>query len=108
MRRSRGERALALMPEFNLPPDDLPPPSAELVLLRVVIESHLATAPRKRAERYLRTITEKLAAEENLSAVFQIRPTAQHEEVRRARRQAALMFERLLPIFLARLGTRGD
>ena len=83
--------------------DELPEPSAELVLWRVHVEAMLAVLSRKKGERYLTYMTERLAWEDNLSAVFNIRPQAQHAQVRRARRQAARIYERYLPVFHARL-----
>lgn len=91
------------MPELAHSPEDLPPPSAELVLWRVSVEAFIASAGRKRSERFLRLMAEKLANEENLSQVFHIRPSADALRVQRARREAAAMFERFLPVFLARL-----
>jgi hypothetical protein len=91
------------MPERAHKPEELPPPSAELVLWRVSVEAYLACAGKKRSERFLQLMAEKLANEENLSQVFQIRPTEDAIRVRRARREAVAMFERYLPIFLARL-----
>lgn len=67
------------------------------------MECFLATMGRKKAERFLRLMAEKLASEENLSSVFQIRPTSEETEVARARRQAVEMYRRYLPIFLARI-----
>jgi hypothetical protein len=90
-----------VVPEFQASPEELPPPSAELVLFRVHVEAMVATMGRKRAERYLRAMAEKLAWEEGLASVFHIRPIAQHAEVRRTRQQASAIFERMLPVFLA-------
>lgn len=84
----------------------LPPPSAELVLLRVAIEAFIATAPRKRSERFLKLMAQTLAREENLSGLFHIRPMSDRAAVQRARRQASAMFEAYLPVWLA--GIPGD
>lgn len=83
--------------------DELPPCSAELVLWRVHVEATLAVLGRKKAERCLRLMAEKLAGEENLSSVFQLRPATDAGSMRRSRRQAATAFQRYLPLFLARL-----
>lgn len=74
-----------------------------MVFLRAHIEATIATMGRRRAERYLRLMAEIISQEENLSAVFQLRPVTQQGEVRKARRQAAAMFDGYLPLFLARL-----
>lgn len=94
------------MPEFAYDPTELPEPSAGLVLFRVHVEALVVVLGRKKAERYIQLMAEKLAAEENLSAVFHIRPTSERAAVHRARKQAAAMFERLLPIWLARIPTK--
>lgn len=91
------------VPEFAYQREDLPSPSAELVLFRVHVEATVAVLGRKKADRYLRIMSEALAQEENLTSVFQIRPSAQHGAVRIARRQAATIFRRYLPIWLARM-----
>lgn len=88
-------------PQFN--PDALPDPAAGLVLWRVSIEAFLAVSSRKKGEEFLAVMADKIASEENLAEVFTIRPQTQREEVRRARKQAADLFARYLPVFLARL-----
>lgn len=73
------------------------------MLWRVHVEALLAVMPRKRGERYLRLMAEKLADEENLASVFQIRPSSHRAASRRATLQAAELLERTMPLFLARL-----
>lgn len=82
---------------------NLPPASAELVLWRVHVEAFIAVMGRKKAERYLQLMAVKLADEENMAAVFHIRPAREQDSVRHARTQAAAIFQRYMPIFLARL-----
>lgn len=92
------------MPESNLVPSpDLPPPSANLVLWRASVMAFITVCGRRKAEKFLRIMAEQLAAEENLSSVFQIRPNSEHLAVRQARREAAEVFRRFLPLFLASL-----
>lgn len=93
------------MPEVLDQPQtvQLPPASAELVLWRVHVEAFIAVMGRKKAERYLQLMAVKLADEENMAAVFHIRPVREQESVRIARTQAAAIFQRYMPIFLARL-----
>jgi hypothetical protein len=91
------------VPEYALLDSELPPPSAEMVLWRITMQALLASLPRKRAERLLREAAETLAAEENLTSVLQIRPVKDHAAVRQARRQAAAIYARYLPLFLAGL-----
>lgn len=85
---------------------EMPEPSAELTLIRVLVEAHLATCSRKKGERFLRLTAEKLADEESLSAVIPFSGASQHSGVRTARRQAAEVYRRLLPLFIARLSPR--
>lgn len=91
------------VPEFLAQESELPPPSAELVLWRVHVEAMVVALGRKKGERYLRLMADKLAFEDGLASVFQIRPASMHADVRRTRRQAASVFERYMPIFLAAL-----
>lgn len=81
----------------------MPEPTAALVLWRVSMESLLATMPRKKAERFLRDLAEKLAEEENLASVFQLRPKTERAATAVATKQAVEAYARFLPIFLARL-----
>lgn len=92
------------MPELLAEPGEVPEPSVELLLLRVFAESYVATAPRKRGERFLRTVGEKLAKEVNLSAAIPIRPTSGRASMMVAQKQAAEVYLRWLPTFLARVG----
>ena len=84
-------------------PRNVPEPSAELILLRVCIEAFLATQSRKRGERFLHTVAERLAAEANLAAVFHIRTSGQSPTYRQARTKATQLFEQCLPVLLASL-----
>lgn len=91
------------MAELADDPQTLPAPTAAMVLLRAHIEASIATMGRRKAEKYLRQLAEIIAQEENLSAVFHLRPVTQHADVRKARRQASAMFQGYLPLFLARI-----
>ena len=86
--------------------EELPPPSAEMILLRVFVEALLecCKVPRKRRARvFIDTAASILANEESLSLIVPIRPTTQMAEVNRARRQALAIFRAYAPTFLARL-----
>lgn len=86
-------------------PEGLPEPSAELVLWRTSMQCFVATCGRKKGERFLQMMADRLSQEENLSSVFHIRPASEHAKVRKARQQAAEVYRRYLPIFLAGLGS---
>lgn len=93
----------------RLPPEEmsLPPPSAELVLLRVAVESFLANSKPKDADRFLRHMAATLASEESVAELLPIRPSSQHAAQRKARREAVAMFKQmLLPVWLARVPRR--
>jgi hypothetical protein len=90
------------LPEFAVKGEaELPAPSAELVLWRTSVQAFIAVCGKRKAEKFLRIMSERLAHEDNLSSVFQIRPVSEQAAVRVARRQAAVVFDRYLPLFLA-------
>jgi hypothetical protein len=81
---------------------ELPDQSAELTMLRVLVEAHLATVSRKRGVAYLRTVAETLEREEGLSAIVPIRGRVPAAAVT-ARREALAWFQQALPVWLARV-----
>lgn len=92
------------MPETLLTSsENVPAPSAVLVLWRASVMAFITVCGRRKAERFLEVMTRQLADEENLSSVFQIRPNTEQAAVRQARREAAELFRRYLPLFLASL-----
>lgn len=85
---------------------ELPPPSAELVLIRVFVTSYLATAherPKRRAEAFLSEAARLLKSESTVALLLPIRPAAQHSELTRVRKEAVALFSHLLPLFVASL-----
>jgi hypothetical protein len=91
--------------QSKLETDGLPEPDAALVLIRVLVQAHLATISRRRGEAFLRHATEILASEENLELLFPIRPRTQHAALNKARREAVGLFRQLLPSLIASLPT---
>lgn len=93
------------VPEFAATQaEDLPPASAELVLIRVMVTAYLATAhckPRSRAREFVKVASGILADEESASLVFPIRPMSQQHKTALARRQAVAMFRQYMPVFMA-------
>lgn len=86
--------------------EELPAPSAELVLIRVFVTSYLATAherPRKRAEAFLSEAARLLESESSVALLLPIRPPSQHAELARVRREAVTLFRQLVPTFVASL-----
>lgn len=86
--------------------DELPDPHASFTLIRVLTEAILEALPAKKADKIVRVMAQKLADEENMAAVFLLRPAEQRQATARAHRQAAEVFRRWAPIFLARVGSK--
>jgi hypothetical protein len=86
-------------------PEELPAPSAEIVLIRVFVQSYLATVSKRRGEAFLRHAADLLATEESLSGVTPIRPPKSQPAVTRARMQALALFRQYLPTLIASVGT---
>ena len=72
-----------------------------MILWRASMQALVTTLSKRKAETFLRVMSARLSQEESMSAVFQIRPTSEHAAVRQARRQAAEIYSRYLPILLA-------
>ncbi|HEY9219513.1 MAG TPA: hypothetical protein VIO94_15810 [Phenylobacterium sp.] len=83
--------------------DDMPPPSAEIVLVRVAISAYLATNSRKKGDAFLRAMAEILRDEESLSSIVPIRPAPNAANLQGARRGAIALFRALLPTLIAKL-----
>ncbi len=81
----------------------LPEPSAELVLIRVLMASYLATASPKRGAALLREASRLLESEEAIASVFPIRPGSHHAAMGAARRRAVMAFRLMMPTFVASL-----
>lgn len=90
----------------GIEPEELPAPSAEMVLLRVLAEAFLATSTPKRARAFMNVATSILADEESLSLAFPIRPASRQPEITKARRGAVAMYRQLLPTLMARVPPR--
>jgi hypothetical protein len=86
---------------------DMPAPSAELVLYRVTMMALLRNMKRSAADAVLQDMAETLANEEAVSAlIIPIRDPAGHSQVQRARRGAVAIFRQYLPIFVSALPPR--
>lgn len=86
--------------------EELPPPSAMGVLVRVWVTSFIATAhlPRKkRAKAFLKYAGRMLESMESISNVSPIRPASAHEDVQKARRQALALYRAQEPHLRAML-----
>lgn len=86
--------------------EELPAPSAELTLIRVLVSAHLATSSRRKGDAFLEACALTFADEERLQAILPIRPPLQQKARRVAQKQALAMFNALLPVWLAWLPPR--
>lgn len=81
----------------------LPPPSAELVICRVGIETLLEVLGPEVGERWLSLMADRLVSEERLSEVIKIRPAQDEAAVCAARREAISWFRECMPLFVSKL-----
>jgi len=84
--------------------ESLPPPSAELVLIRIFVASYMATChlkPHQRARAFLEEAARLLDAEDSLAKLHPIRRSPKREAVVRAVEDAAATFEAMRPMLLA-------
>lgn len=75
----------------------LPPPSPAFAVLRMLVQAHLRTMGRRKAERFLRELSAIVANEESIRLLFPTRP--KHERVAQADAQdeAAAWIRQMLP-----------
>jgi hypothetical protein len=96
---------LGVVPELAVLPEvDLPPPSAELVLIRTFVAAYLATChlkPGRRAKAFIRAAADMLESEESMSHINAIRSSPAERQCAITRRQAVAMFRRYVPTFVA-------
>ena len=83
---------------------NLPNPSPELVLLRVLLESHLETMPRKKRLQFVRHVMEIIHAEAAMEHVVSFRPKEDGPAVAHARSQALAWMRHTMGRLLIRLG----
>lgn len=83
--------------------EELPPPSPELVLIRVFVESFLQTAPPEQAQAFMDAATSILADEATASLVIPIRAKPQYGRTAKARREAVAHFRALRSVLMARV-----
>lgn len=85
-------------------PEDLPAPSAELAMMRVVVEAYLATIPRKRAIKQLQLMAELLTQSAATDAnVLPFRLKHDRDATMEARRKALAWFRHVLPAWMSAL-----
>ena len=79
-------------------PDQLPPPTPELVMIGVMLEAQLSALPRKQRARVLARINARMEGLAALESVVRLRPEGEVSALRHARRRAAAWWERIGPI----------
>lgn len=92
------------MSEDREPAEDLRQ-TAELSLIRVLVEAHIAGLPREEALQYLECCAAILATQEEMSHVVRIRRTLRQGDVVRAEALARVAFSSMIDVWLARIRT---
>jgi len=82
----------------------LPKPSPELVLLRVFLEAHLETIPRKQRIAYLRRVGEIMDEEAAMQHIVTFRPKADVRALTHARDAAHAWLRLVMGRLLTRFG----
>lgn len=77
----------------------LPPPSAELVLLSVLVQTMLQTMPKKKRAAFVKELGTAMQWQTEFANVIRIRPASQDAEVARARDQASTWLLRAIAVF---------
>lgn len=80
------------------PTTELPPPSADRVLIMALVRAWLRTLPRKQRRDAVRYVSEILSLEIGDPNVVRLRPPAQDAEVMTARLQAEAFWAAALPM----------
>jgi hypothetical protein len=99
---------MRLMPAFLDPSsvEDIPPESAELDAMRLLVEAYIAAEGRKKGQRFLTAAVRIMQhREENLLTLVELLPPAEREAKAKVRRQTRAWFRQSLGIWLARLDT---
>lgn len=87
--------------------DELPTPSAELVLSRVIVEAWLRTVTRKEGAAFLQNLAGVIGDSEEMAAVVPILRTEAGRAKARAEREALAALRQMLPVFIATLPRAG-
>jgi hypothetical protein len=88
-------------PQLNQP---LPDPSAELVLIRIMLEAHLDGLPAKERAKFVRRINESFAERLDLGNIEPLRPPTQFSALKAAQLQAHAWFCKAMSARMMRAG----
>lgn len=83
--------------------DELPDPSAPLIISRVIVEAWLRSVGRKDGLLFLENLARVLGDREEMSSVVPIRRTDSGRAAARAEREALAALRQMLPVFIATL-----
>lgn len=83
--------------------EELPAPSAELVLLRTGAQAVVRTFGKRKGERFIREWAALLASEESVRMLFPARAPSDREAVTLAQRRALAWFRQVAPVLIATL-----
>lgn len=75
----------------------LPPPSPAFAAMRMLVQAHLRTIGRRKAERYLRELAALVANEESIRLLFPTRPKHERAAQQSAQDEAAAWIRQMLP-----------
>jgi hypothetical protein len=84
--------------QSNVP--ELPPPSAELMLIAALVLAHCRTLPRKERDRFLAEVEHTLGLQEASLNVLNFRPRSENRAVHDAMRQARFWFRQAIAVTL--------
>lgn len=86
--------------------DELPDPSASLVISRVIVEAWIRTVSRRQGAEFLKSLAAVLEDREEMACVVPIRRTEKAAAAARAEREALAALRQMLPVFIATLPPR--
>ena len=78
-----------------------PAPSAELILIAGFVQAHIATLPRKQADRFLKIAKDKFGQYCELAEVPRLRASEHDAALAHSILQAEAWYRASLPVFLA-------
>lgn len=83
--------------------EQLPAPSAELVLILALVEEFVAELPRKKRIPYLARVTTNLESRVQRASILRIRPAFRDPETAEATRQAHAFWRQAIGVVMSRM-----
>lgn len=78
-------------------PTELPDPSPALCALRMLVQAHLRTIPRRKGARFLDALAAIVESEESVRVMFPARPRHQRVAISTAQDEAAAWLRHVMP-----------